>query len=490
MGEPADRPPAGEAAPVVADEHWQVTDTGSVWASSEGDETPAWGAPEEDTTTSWTTGEADLTPSWGAGDTEESDWSVPAPPTADAPLAFVADHEDVLASPLGDTETGDDFPTTSFDAAPPPPPGAGAVPMAPEDLPDWMRPDEPEDAAPIVEVNEDEAMVEELAAPFNPVIAGVEAPAETVPVRDPGLITASTPDDDLPPPPGSVQPPRPTWGQPGPSGIGPAPITSPTLSHPVPEGAEHAFTPMQAGGAKKGSSVKRILIAVLAALLVAGGGYFAWTFVIQPQFFESAGGVSSLAQGNSTVTFPSDAENQVQWTIEVPKQEAFALTLETPPGVQVGFVAQNAEGQRIGAANALDGGRNGYRFVAQNDGDGPITLTAKASDSVTANINLRKVPFAGVTDTMNGVNWPVTVPADQSAIINVLTRGTNPKVEISTKDGTVIGESESFQSVDDEEMYNAQFTLPAQSAAQDIVITLKTEQAYSATSTVIIDLGS
>lgn len=490
-------PPAGD----TAGSDWQVTDTESSWASADQDATPAWGAPEEDTTTSWTTGEADVTPSWGADPAAESQWGepagedaswdVPAPPAPGA-MSFAPQSDDVLADPLSAEGDAAGFPSAG-DQLPPPPPVGGSVPMAPEDLPEWMRPDEPapaaadEVAAPLTPVSEEEVMAEEIAAPFNPVIAGVEdGPAAKV--QDPGLITAPIPEDELPPPPTEAAPVRPTWGQPGPSGIGPAPITSPTLSHPVPEGGDQSFAVPPTSKAAKGSSLKRILIAVLAALLVMGGAYAAWEFYVRDTFFATTGGVTALKQGDSSVTFPAESDNQVEWTIDVPKNEAFALTMETPAGIQVGFVAQNAEGQPIGAANTLEDGKNGYRFVAQNDVDGPITLTAKASDSITADVNMRIVPFAGTTDTVDGVQWNVTVPADQSAIINVLTRGTNPNVVITTADGTEIGSSESFQSRNDENMYNAQFKVPAQAAEQAIVITLKTDQAYDATSTLIVDL--
>lgn len=487
----------GEDTAVGGD--WQVTETESSWASTQQGVTPAWGAPEEDTTTSWTTGEADVTPSWGAESaaelTSEPQWGgpiaedLPAPPPPGA-MSFAAQSDDLLADPLSDDGDTTGFPTTS-EQLPPPPPVGGSVPMAPEDLPEWMRPDEPgaeEVGAPLTPVSEEEAVVEEIAAPFNPVIAGVEEAPAGAPVRDPGLITAPIPEDQLPPPPNEAAPVRPTWGQPGPSGIGPAPITSPTLSHPVPEGSDTNFSMPPSGKASKVSSLKRILLAVLAALLLVGGAYAAWEFYVRDHFFSNSGGVTAMVPGNSTVTFPADADNQAQWTIDVPKGEAFALTMETPAGIQVGFVAQNAEGQTIGAANTLEDGKNGYRFVAQNDVEGPITLTAKASDSVSADVNMRIVPFAGTTDTVDGVQWNVTVPADQSAIINVLTRGTNPNVVITTADGTEIGSSESFQSADDEDMYNAQFKVPAQAAEQAIVITLKTDQAYDATSTLIVDL--
>lgn len=490
---------AGEAKTEAAVSSWETSDTS--------DPSPTWGALEDDSA-KWQEEAPSAAPAWGvASEGGDGSWDVPeapvvpAPPASPAPPAPPAlsfsDHSDEV---LGDTFSADSpimGDPSGFQAPAPPPPPSSApamMPMAPEDLPEWMRPDPVEDEPVVVTPQApEEVMVEELAAPFNPVVAGVEEGAPGLPVKDPGLITAPIPEEELPPPPSAPgvpgQPARPMWGQPGPSGIGPAPITSPTLSHPVPDGSGAPFAPPVNKAAGKQSSIKRILIAVLATLVVFAGAFAAWTYVIQPQFFGQNTSEIALEQGNSTATFSADQDNQVQWSIQTQPDEAFALTVETSSNTRIGFIAQNADGESIGAANALEGGRNGYRLVAYNPKGGLVTVTARAEESINANVSMHIVPFAGAHETVDGLNWSVQVPAGQSATINVITRGAAPKVEIADKDGNVISESESHQSPDDETAYNAQFSLPKQDAQQDVVITLRTDQAYQATSTLIVDLS-
>ncbi|WP_336250428.1 hypothetical protein, partial [Stomatohabitans albus] len=477
---------------------WNVSEEpeASAWDNTTDDTSPAWGSSAQSAPT-WDTPTEDVTPSWDVSDDDAgSGWGAPAgvtppppPPSGQvAALPFNDDSGDVVEDTFSTAgkASGDVLP--SIESAPPPPLGSG-VPMAPEDLPEWMRPDE--EPEPVIETpaNEEDLVAEEIAAPFNPVIAGVED-TPVAPVRDPSLITAPLPEDEVSPPPGTAPiPGRTTWGQPGPSGIGPAPITSPTLSHPVPDGDQAPAGPALKKQAK-GSSVKRILIAVLATLLVAGGAYALWNYVLYDKFFAQSTGVAVLAPGNSSVTFPADQNNQVEWTVETQPGEAFVLTVETPPDAQIGFIAQNTDGEAIGAANTLDNGRNGYRFVAQNEKGGPVTVTARANDSISANVSLHIAPFAGRAETADGVNWPVSIPAGQAATVNIITRGANPQVEVTGTDGSALGQAESFSASDEEELYNAQLEIPAQAGEQQIVITLRTDQAYAATSTVIVDLDN
>lgn len=519
--------PATESAEAVASpiEDWfrpepdlDPNDDAEDESLAEDKATPSWGIPEVDRTPTWSKLDQERSPAWGGETTEGAAEWVPAdtnrtlgrdaqghedgqggdeigaaPTTPLVPAAPIA--EDMVVPGVPEAPTVEAFEPEITLLAPPPPPPPG-MDLNADTFPGMDAPvpatgtDTPlgEPGAVLPHETEPVALIaEEFAAPFNPVVAGVGSADEAqppapppTPKMDPAYLAEQAAKNRAP-----IQP---SWGMPAPSGIGPAPITSPTLSHPSPDGSPATTTPLVT--AKKATPKSTLILVGLLATAILGGAIYGGYWAYQSYGPNAdAGTVAELSVGERTVSFAEDTNLQQEWTFSTQPQEAFAITFETASSMPLAIRVTDAQGEIIGAALPLDGDRYGYRYVAHNQLGGEVNVIAVAGSPLTADMQVNIIPFAGRAETADGVNWPVTIPANQQATINVVTKNATPKIEISSNDGTVLGEADSITSQDAPELAIAQFKVSAAEEVQDILITLKGDKAFNATSTVMVDLS-